>query len=173
LYRPTRCLPCPSPQRSKGALMQTSFACGQGFAPTPHAPIPTGDHPAGRRPRRSRGRSGDRHRRIGRRAAASPSRWARDPRRRRGTGSAMPKAPAVPQRICGIGGFQRGRSGFAMAIQPCTEYLYSSICPSPPAPPLPDRTGPSYRTRSRHSAPLGRLRPRGRGKPLPCLGAAL
>jgi hypothetical protein len=57
-------LPDFAPQRSKCALMQTPFACGQGFAPTPHAPIPTGNHPAERRPRRSRGRSGDRHGRL-------------------------------------------------------------------------------------------------------------
>jgi len=39
LYRPPTACHGP-PQRSKGALMQTSFACGQGFAPTPHSPVP-------------------------------------------------------------------------------------------------------------------------------------
>jgi hypothetical protein len=40
LCRPRYRMQCPSPQRSKGALMQTSFACGQGFAPTPSASPP-------------------------------------------------------------------------------------------------------------------------------------
>jgi len=148
--------------------MQTPFACGQGFAPTPHSPAPTGDHPTERRTRRSRGRSGDQHGRLRsggrnrrpavRRGDPAPQAWGRKRRR------VAPREPPArypsttqPPRIA-----QRANLGPLRAD-----------FPSPPRAPL------SQTMLERPAAPIagippsGRLRPRGRGKPLPCLCAAL
>jgi len=147
--------------------MQTSFACGQGFAPTPHAPIPTGDHPTERRPRRSRGRSGDQHGRLRsrgphqrpavRRGDPAPQAWGR--KRRRVAPREPPSATTLqpPSRKSLLGQIWG---------------LCGPIFPLPQRPlsrPVPDLTTVPIAG----IPPSGRLRPRGRGKPLPCLCAVL
>jgi len=75
--------------------MQTSFACGRGFAPTPHSPAPTENHPTERRPRRSRGRSGDQH---GRLRSGGRTGWppCEGPQPKAGDGAAARSAPRTP-----------------------------------------------------------------------------
>jgi len=158
-------LPETAPQRSKGALMQTSFACGQGFAPTPHSPAPTGDHPTERGPRRSRGRSGDQHGRLrsGGRTGGPPCEGPA--RLARGTETAARSAPrtpaatlAPPSRPASLRGQIWGLCG-PISLSPRAPLSR----PVPERPALPMANIP----------PSGRLRPRGRGKPLPCLCAVL
>jgi hypothetical protein len=126
--------------------MQTSFACGQGFAPTPHSPAPSGDHPTERRPRLRRGRSGDQHDRLrsGGRTGSPPS---GEGTRAVGVGTetAACSAPRTP--------FRYYPSAPLKKIAPRANlWPLRADFPSPPRPHLPDRAGPGYRAHSRHSA---------------------
>ena len=137
----------PPRSEAKAHLCKLPFACGQGFAPTPHSPAPTGDHPTERRPRRSRGRSGDQHGRLRsrgprgrpavRRGDPAPQAWGRKRRRvaPREPPSATTLAPHSRKSLLGqIWG------------------LCGPICPLPPRPPLPACAGPGYCAHGRHSA---------------------
>jgi len=145
--------------------MQTSFACGQGFAPTPHSPAPTGDHPTERRPRRSRGRSGDQHGRLrsGGRAGGPPCEGTAP---KAGDGAAALSAPRTPSATTPY----NPRRPESLRGQ-----IWGLCGPISPLPPRPlSQTVPDLATVPIASIPpSGRLRPRGRGKPLPCLCAAL
>jgi hypothetical protein len=142
-----------SPKRRKGALVQTPFACGQGFAPTPHSPAPTGDHPTERRPRRSRGRSGDQHGRLrsGGRTGGPP---CEGPQPKAGDGAAARSAPRTaashalrpPRRPESLRGQIWGLSGLIEG-QP----LVAS--PLPPRPPSPGAcAGTTRPAHGKHSA---------------------
>jgi hypothetical protein len=140
-------LPCSAPQRSKGALMQTPFACGQGFAPTPHAPIPTGDHPnrarASAQPWPKRGPAQSVHERGPQPAARRP---ARGPRAAGvGTETAARSAPRTPFRYYPSTPLKK------IALRANLGPLRADF-PLPPRPPLPDHAGTPCRTHSRHSA---------------------
>jgi len=105
---------------------------------------------------------------VGSGAGAAPAarRPARDPRRRRGTETAARSAPLTPFRYLPLAPPSRK----SLLGQICG--LYGPICPLPPRPlsrPVPDLTTVPIVG----IPPSGRLRPRGRGKPLPCLCAAL
>jgi len=147
--------------------MQTSFACGQGFAPTPHAPIPTGDHPNRARasaqpwPKRGPARSvqerGPRGRPAVRRGDPAPQAWGR--KRRRVAPREPPSATTLPPPS------RKSLLGQILG-------LYGPISLSPRAP-LSQTMLDLATVPIASIPPSGRLRPRGRGKPLPYLCAVL
>jgi len=105
---------------------------------------------------------------IGSGAGAAPAarRPARDPRRRRGTETAARSAPRTPFRYYPTTLLKK------IAPRANLEPLRADF-PSPPRAPL-SQTVPDLATVPiAVIPPSGRLRPRGRGKPLPCLCAPL
>jgi len=148
-----RCLVSPPPRsEARAHLCKLPFACGQGFAPTPHSPRPPW-RLSGRAAGHGYAEAAAATSTVGSGAgAARAARRARGHSRRRGTETAARSAPRTPAATLAPPSRPESLRWQIWGLSGLIEGQPLVASPLPPRPPLPDRAGTPCRTHSSHSA---------------------